>query len=207
MPHFVLTRDDTPVGVYDIPEDVITVGRAADNTICIAHESVSRYHAVIEKTPDGFRISDKGSLNGVVVGGEKVASAILVDEAKIILGKYHIVLTGLKVKKPSIAPTQKTLSVAPGVAAPAERPDLNVAKLRPTISVDIRREPAKTRPASLEDAVTDCAIKHPLSDEKTLARILRKESDPPVKISTRRIRSILSKNDLQNRKSRVFAGL
>lgn len=50
--------------------DKVTVGRAADNTICIANERVSRHHARFEATDEGFWVTDLGSRNGISVNGE-----------------------------------------------------------------------------------------------------------------------------------------
>ncbi len=48
----------------------VTVGRASDDTICVADERVSRHHARFEATEDGFWIADLGSRNGTYLNGE-----------------------------------------------------------------------------------------------------------------------------------------
>jgi pSer/pThr/pTyr-binding forkhead associated (FHA) protein len=52
----------------------VTIGRAADNSICLDSESVGRYHAIIEQRADGFWLSDLGSSNGTTVNGAAIVS-------------------------------------------------------------------------------------------------------------------------------------
>src|ERR1700746_109271 len=43
----------------------ILIGRATDCDVCLPHPTVSRYHAVLEKLPEGLRLRDLSSVNGV----------------------------------------------------------------------------------------------------------------------------------------------
>src|SRR5439155_14296439 len=45
----------------------VVIGRAPDCDVCFQHPSVSRYHALLERLPEGPRLSDLPSLNGVFV--------------------------------------------------------------------------------------------------------------------------------------------
>jgi ABC-type multidrug transport system ATPase subunit/pSer/pThr/pTyr-binding forkhead associated (FHA) protein len=58
----------------------IVIGRAADCDVVLPHPMVSRYHALLERGPDGLRLSDLGSVNGVHVGGRRIAEPIPVRE-------------------------------------------------------------------------------------------------------------------------------
>jgi ABC-type multidrug transport system ATPase subunit len=58
----------------------LLLGRTAPNDICLPHPSVSREHALLEKTPQGLLIRDRGSVNGVQVGGKRISSPILLKE-------------------------------------------------------------------------------------------------------------------------------
>jgi pSer/pThr/pTyr-binding forkhead associated (FHA) protein len=66
------------------------VGRSAHNDICLNHPKVSRHHAVIVGTPDGHYIVDLNSKNGLIVNGERAASAILLDGDVIAMGPYRL---------------------------------------------------------------------------------------------------------------------
>ncbi len=50
----------------------VRIGRSPENDIAIADPSVSRHHATIEQSPEGFLIRDLDSRNGVVVNGRRI---------------------------------------------------------------------------------------------------------------------------------------
>src|SRR5437660_165788 len=58
----------------------VVIGRAPDCDVCLQHPSVSRYHALLERLPDGVRLSDLRSINGVFVDGRRLTSPVLVRE-------------------------------------------------------------------------------------------------------------------------------
>lgn len=61
--------------------DEVVIGRAADNPVSIPDTSVSRKHALLRKTADGWAVSDLGSGNGTLLNGEAV-----VDETPLSNG-------------------------------------------------------------------------------------------------------------------------
>lgn len=68
------------------------IGRSVDNDICLNHPNVSRHHAVIAKTPDGYYVADLHSKNGLKVNGKRVKRAILRDHDIMALGPYRLKL-------------------------------------------------------------------------------------------------------------------
>jgi ABC-type multidrug transport system ATPase subunit len=58
----------------------VIIGRAPDCDICLPHPSVSRYHALLERTADGLRLRDLASVNGTFVGGRRIAEPVRVAE-------------------------------------------------------------------------------------------------------------------------------
>jgi hypothetical protein len=73
---------------FFIDKQVLNIGRNTDSDILLDDITVSRKHAVIEKTNDKFILADLGSLNGSYVNGEIVNSAELRNGDKIQIGKY-----------------------------------------------------------------------------------------------------------------------
>jgi pSer/pThr/pTyr-binding forkhead associated (FHA) protein len=67
------------------------MGRLDDNQLQIARAGVSRHHAVIEGTPDGFRLKDLGSQNGTFLNGERVTERVLADGDRILIGDAKLV--------------------------------------------------------------------------------------------------------------------
>jgi hypothetical protein len=57
---------------FPLSGDEVTIGRAADATVSVPDTSVSRKHALLRKTEEGWAISDLGSGNGTIVNGEQV---------------------------------------------------------------------------------------------------------------------------------------
>ena len=52
--------------------------------------TVSRRHALIVRQPDGVRVLDDRSLNGVFVNGERIEGRLLADGDEIIVGRYRL---------------------------------------------------------------------------------------------------------------------
>jgi pSer/pThr/pTyr-binding forkhead associated (FHA) protein len=52
--------------------------------------TVSRRHALIVRQPDGVRVLDDRSLNGVFVNGSRVEGKVLNDGDEIIVGRYRL---------------------------------------------------------------------------------------------------------------------
>jgi ABC-type multidrug transport system ATPase subunit len=60
----------------------VLIGRAPDCDVCLSHPMVSRYHAMLERTPMGLRLRDLSSVNGISVGGDRVLEAWLAGEGE-----------------------------------------------------------------------------------------------------------------------------
>ena len=52
--------------------------------------TVSRRHALIVRQPDGVRVLDDRSLNGVFVNGTRVEGRVLRDGDEIVVGRYRL---------------------------------------------------------------------------------------------------------------------
>jgi pSer/pThr/pTyr-binding forkhead associated (FHA) protein len=57
--------------------------------------TVSRRHALIVRQPDGVRLLDDRSLNGVFVNGARVEGKALQDGDEIIVGRYRLMFVRL----------------------------------------------------------------------------------------------------------------
>lgn len=74
-------------------ESVMSIGSALDNLICLEDDAgVARYHAVIERHEDNFRLGDLGTRQGTKVNGEAVFSEReLKDGDRITLGSNVVI--------------------------------------------------------------------------------------------------------------------
>jgi FHA domain/zinc-ribbon domain len=75
---------------YRVEADKTTIGRHPDSDIFLDDITVSRRHVAIERTDNGFRLRDVGSLNGTYVNHERVDEAELHHGDEVQIGKYRL---------------------------------------------------------------------------------------------------------------------
>lgn len=66
------------------------IGRSLAADLRFDDPTVSRRHALIVRQPDGVRLLDDRSLNGVFVNGARVDGKALSDGDEIIVGRYRL---------------------------------------------------------------------------------------------------------------------
>jgi pSer/pThr/pTyr-binding forkhead associated (FHA) protein/predicted RNA-binding Zn-ribbon protein involved in translation (DUF1610 family) len=66
------------------------IGRSLAADLRFDDPTVSRRHALIVQHPDGVRLLDDRSLNGVFVNGERIDGRALEDGDEIIVGRYRL---------------------------------------------------------------------------------------------------------------------
>ena len=73
----VMLSSPAPGAEFALSKDQMKFGRAEDLDAWVNHRSISREHAEVIRTNDGFRIVDLGSANGLRVNGEEAGEANL----------------------------------------------------------------------------------------------------------------------------------
>jgi Protein of unknown function (DUF3662)/FHA domain len=68
----------------------LTIGRSRDSEIVVDDPNVSRRHAEVRKTIEGWMIVDLGSTNGVKINGRRVQEEVLRPGDKITLGLVEL---------------------------------------------------------------------------------------------------------------------
>jgi pSer/pThr/pTyr-binding forkhead associated (FHA) protein len=78
--------------IREIPldQDVITIGRKADNDIVIDNQAVSGYHARIKKEGHSLFIEDANSLNGTYINGQKISKGELHNGDVVLIGVHTL---------------------------------------------------------------------------------------------------------------------
>jgi pSer/pThr/pTyr-binding forkhead associated (FHA) protein len=76
---------------FPLAEETTRLGRHPDSEISLDDITVSRRHAQIERTPDGYVVSDAGSLNGTYVNQERVDRMLLRHGDELQIGKFRLV--------------------------------------------------------------------------------------------------------------------
>jgi DNA-binding NtrC family response regulator len=73
-----------------------TLGTAADNTLVLSDETVSRYHLRVSAVSDGIRVADLGSTNGTFLGDVRVEACVVPAGTQLRIGRTTVSLgTGL----------------------------------------------------------------------------------------------------------------
>ncbi len=70
----------------------LRIGKAADNDLVLADDTVSRHHCELSRSSDGVRILDLGSTNGTRVQGARVTDALVPAGSVLKVGEVEIVL-------------------------------------------------------------------------------------------------------------------
>lgn len=117
---------DTILQVFQFDEPVIKVGRLPSSHLRAVHDSVSRMHAVLEKTEGGWMVIDLGSTQGTRVNGERINKCLLKKGNTVKFGDVPYEILELNEAVPSAS--------APHVAAP---PTMAEGSLQPLPSIPV----------------------------------------------------------------------
>jgi type II secretory pathway predicted ATPase ExeA len=96
--HIVVSRNGKIVTRIALGQRTL-IGRSEHNDICLPSPYLSRHHAVIVGTPEGYYLVDLNSVNGVLLNGQKIERAVLCDEDILGMGPFR-----LKVQAPESLP-------------------------------------------------------------------------------------------------------
>jgi putative nucleotidyltransferase with HDIG domain len=106
----------------------LTIGRRSDNTIRLIDVKVSRNHAKIVATGEGFLIEDMKSSNGTFVNGEKVESRCLKSGDTITIGFTEFRFSERQIGKSEINDPLATIAVE------RRMPDLSQTQIAAQVS-------------------------------------------------------------------------
>jgi predicted nucleic acid-binding Zn-ribbon protein len=76
--------------VVPLTREWTRIGRSLAADVRFDDPTVSRRHALIVRQPDGVRVLDDRSLNGVFVNGERIEGRVLKDGDEIVVGRYRL---------------------------------------------------------------------------------------------------------------------
>ncbi len=88
MPQLRVVRGPEPGRIFELTEDVVTIGRGRKNTIIIHDNEISREHCQLVKVLFDYEIVDLKSTNGTFLNGRRVGetSVMLANKSIIELG-------------------------------------------------------------------------------------------------------------------------
>lgn len=88
------TTPEGTTGEVELTAERMTLGRAGDNQIVIAHDSVSSHHGEVAIDGNAWVLTDLGSTNGTKIGGERVDRLELGHGSTFTLGYVECVFVG-----------------------------------------------------------------------------------------------------------------
>lgn len=87
---YLLFEEDGRVQTVALTREWTRIGRSLAADVRFDDPTVSRRHALVVRQPDGVRVLDDRSLNGVFVNGERVEWRALSDGDEIVVGRYRL---------------------------------------------------------------------------------------------------------------------
>jgi len=91
MPILDITTYDGKQLSLKVEKETFTIGRSNDNNLILSDKSVSRHHAEIKKTKEGYLLTDLGSYNGTKVNEKLTQSVLLKHNDKIKIGLTSLI--------------------------------------------------------------------------------------------------------------------
>lgn len=127
--HLLITRDGAVISRVKLSERVL-IGRSEHNDLCLPSPYLSRHHAAILGTAEGFYIVDLNSANGLMINKELTHRSVLYDQDVISVGPYRLKVEFRdEVSVGSPLPSQVSLAdTAVMPAQPSARPNVRVLR-------------------------------------------------------------------------------
>lgn len=158
-----------------LDEQEIAVGRVAGNSIQLHDTEISRKHAALQATENGYTIRDLNSSNGTFVNGNVIKDKVLQSGDRIQLGRTLLLYTGSQQEEDQGA----SVSIIPSTDNGAESRILHA--ISQTEGADLLATPAdQTQSPWLARARsnlqlmyrTSLAVSHTLDIDQLLSRIM-----------------------------------
>ena len=114
MPRIQFTTPDGASGAHELDSERMSVGRADDNQLIIADDSVSSHHGEFAFDGSSWTLTDLGSTNGTKVGGSRVEIVNLASGSAFQLGNVNCVFLGDGEEDAYSAPTMTVSTPSSG---------------------------------------------------------------------------------------------
>jgi hypothetical protein len=147
--------------VFELREDVTTVGRGGGVDISLEDPSVSRLHAEIVRRGDHVYVSDLGlSVNGTRVNGRPIGRRVLTDGDVLSFGVARTRVAGIAAQPDSDDTVELRRISAPDLTR--REVEVLTALCRPALQQDAFVAPATAKDIADELVVTEAAVKQHL---------------------------------------------
>jgi len=114
MPRLIVTRGADEGKQFSINGPSLLIGRDSVAKIKLLDTEISRRHAELTESADGYRIRDLGSVNGTFVNGRAVQDALLRSGDRIQVGQTILVLVAEGNRKGGISTLAEKINLITG---------------------------------------------------------------------------------------------
>ena len=87
LPRLIVTKGADEGKLFELTDEVHSVGRDSSSRIRLNDTEASRRHAEFRRTPDGYRLLDLGSANGTLVNSQSIRDVLLQPGDQIQIGQ------------------------------------------------------------------------------------------------------------------------
>lgn len=101
--HYLGFDDGERITVLPLTREWTRIGRSLAADVRLDDPTVSRRHAMIVRQPDGIRVLDDRSMNGVFVNGERVEWSRLTGGDQVTVGRYELYFLDSTTEAPATA--------------------------------------------------------------------------------------------------------
>ncbi|MCB0994119.1 MAG: zinc-ribbon and FHA domain-containing protein [Acidimicrobiales bacterium] len=88
---FLVRRGPKAGSRFELEDGITTLGRHPDSDIFLDDITVSRRHAEVRRTVEGYSVRDVGSLNGSYLNRSRIDEADLADGDELQIGMFKLV--------------------------------------------------------------------------------------------------------------------
>ena len=159
MTAFLELRGPSGIELAPLADQPVTIGRAPGNTVVLENDpEVSSLHAIVEPVGGGWCVRDLGSLNGTLLGGERILGARALRHGDVlVLGQTRVTF-----RSESGRHLPRTVGGAPPPELTRRERDVLVALCRPLVGGSAFAEPASMRAIAADLVVTEAAVQQHL---------------------------------------------
>jgi predicted nucleic acid-binding Zn-ribbon protein len=97
---YLVYEEGSEIRTVALTREWTRIGRSLAADVRFDDPTVSRRHALVVRHPDGVRLLDDRSLNGVFVNGARVDGRALQDGDEIIVGRYRLTFARIGAEAP-----------------------------------------------------------------------------------------------------------
>jgi hypothetical protein len=143
-----------------LSNDRVSIGKGAENDLAIdGDDTVSGLHAVLDRFPAGWCVTDLGSSNGTFVNGERILTARRLRHGD----EVRVGATKLLFRDSADVGRSVTKSPLASPSLTARERDVLVVLCRPLLDRDLFTEPASIREIAVALVVSEAAVKQHLT--------------------------------------------